>query len=390
MKKILYLRNFASTVNRSSYNLQEIGLGKAFVKKGYDCDIIYYSTDSLVKVEEIFNYNNNRLSIMWMKGIKFLSNSIYTSVLSKKFLEPYDLIITTEYNQLMTPLLTLLAPHKTVLYHGPYRDNNNKAVRTIYDMVFKSFLAKKIKTVYVKSDLAKQYLENKGFQRVVTVGVGLDKLNFETEPSENIEISELIAPLKNKKVLLYLGILEERRNVIFLLSILKEVVKRDDKFRLLMIGDGQKEDTDRYWKYVEEHHLRDYIIYLPKVKQSEVWQVYGAADIMVFPTTYDIFGMVLLESMHFQVPIISSVNGGAVTVIKNGINGVIVEASDERVWVERILDMHQDQVLLEKIKSESRKTIENLSWDEIADSFIQSLDDKTKEGVAVDKSTAYS
>ncbi|WP_090736354.1 glycosyltransferase family 4 protein [Paenibacillus sp. Mc5Re-14] len=377
--KILYLRNFASKVNGASYNLQEVGLGKALVRKGYDCDIVYYNDRKETHLEQVYRHAGCTLRIIWLHGFKFLSNSIYRDVLKDSFLAAYDLVITTEYNQIMTYLLSRKCPDKLALYHGPYRDNTHALIRKLYDVMLLPKVTKSLRRTYVKSDLAKRYLENKGFDNVITIGVGLDRSNVERgfnsddqsgEREENREVANELRRIGDRPVLLYVGVLEERRNIRFMLSTFKRVLQKHPGCLLLMVGNGRKIDTDRYWAYAQQLGLTDRIIHFPRVEQRHLWQIYGAADLMLFPTQYDIFGMVLLESMLFRVPIISSVNGGSVTLIEDGVSGVMLRSFSEEEWAGRIGTLLEDAELRQSLAEKAFLTIERMSWDRIADEIV--------------------
>ncbi|MXO79639.1 glycosyltransferase [Paenibacillus sp. OT2-17] len=385
IQKILYLRNFASKVNGDSYNLQEVGLGKALVRKGYDCDIVYYNDRKETHLEQVYRHEGCTLRIIWLHGFKFLSNSIYRDVLKDSFLDAYGLVITTEYNQIMTYLLSRKCPDKLALYHGPYRDNTHALIRKLYDIMLLPKVAKSLSRTYVKSDLAKRYLENKGFDNVVTIGVGLDRSKVERafdsdtsnnsedisgEREENREVANELRRIGDRPVLLYVGVLEERRNIRFMLSTFKRVLQKHPSCLLLMVGNGRKTDTDRYWTYAHELGITDSIIHFSRVEQRHLWQIYGAADVMLFPTQYDIFGMVLLESMLFRVPIISSVNGGSVTLIEDGVSGVMLRSFSEEEWSDRIGDLLDNAELRRSMAEKAFLTVERMSWDRIADEIV--------------------
>lgn len=385
IQKILYLRNFASKVNGDSYNLQEVGLGKALVRKGYDCDIVYYNDRKETHLEQVYRHEGCTLRIIWLHGFKFLSNSIYRDVLKDSFLDAYGLVITTEYNQIMTYLLSRKCPDKLALYHGPYRDNTHALIRKLYDIMLLPKVAKSLRRTYVKSDLAKCYLENKGFDNVVTIGVGLDRSKVERafdsdtsnnsedisgEREENREVANELRRIGDRPVLLYVGVLEERRNIRFMLSTFKRVLQKHPSCLLLMVGNGRKTDTDRYWTYAHELGITDSIIHFSRVEQRHLWQVYGAADVMLFPTQYDIFGMVLLESMLFRVPIISSVNGGSTTLIEDGVSGVMLRSFSEEEWSGRIGALLDNAELRRSMAEKAFLTVERMSWDRIADEIV--------------------
>lgn len=371
--KILYIRNFASKVNPKSYNLQEIGFGKALIKKGFDCDVIYFDNNNKLKIEEVFQFRNNKLRILWMNGMKFLNNGIFTNVLRKKFLDEYDLIITTEYNQIMTFFLSNLCPEKLVLYHGPYGDNSNKKIQLLYDSFFLPRMRKNIKLNFSKSDLANNYLKEKGFKDVITLGVGLDTEHIDERINLNKEIESKLEKVKDKKVLLYIGVLEERRNIIFLLNILKNILTLNNDIRLIIVGKGREDDTIKYWNFIKSNNLEESIIYFDKVEQRDLWRIYESSDVMLFPTNYDIFGMVLLESMHFQVPIISSVNGGSSTLIQHNINGLIIDKFDVSLWISEIQRLLNDSGLIAQIKQAAAETVKEATWDHIAERMLMQI-----------------
>ncbi|WP_422659329.1 glycosyltransferase family 4 protein [Paenibacillus sp. EC2-1] len=373
LSKVLYIRNFANKVNPKSYNLQEIGFGKALIKKGFDCDVIYFDNNNKLKIEEVFQFRNNKLRILWMNGMKFLNNGIFTKVLRKKFLDEYDLIITTEYNQIMTFFLSNLCPEKLVLYHGPYGDNSNKKIQLLYDSFFLPRMRKNIKLNFSKSDLANNYLMKKGFKDVITLGVGLDTEHIDERINLNKEIESKLEKVKDKKVLLYIGVLEERRNISFLLNILKNILTLNNEIRLIIVGTGREDDTKKYWNFIKSNNLEESIIYFDKIEQRDLWRIYESSDVMLFPTNYDIFGMVLLESMHFQVPIISSVNGGSSTLIQHNINGLIIDKFDVSLWISEIQRLLNDSGLIAQIKQAAAETVREATWDHIAERMLMQI-----------------
>ena len=188
MKKLLLIRPFANMMNIKSYNSQEIGLCKAFCKYGYDCDIVYFSTVN--RSEQVFSNGKNKITLIWKKGIKFGTMAIYPKYLNPIKLKPYDIIISNEYNQIMSILLTLI--HRNVyIYHGPYFNTFQlDSQMRIYDRISVPICNRLAKGIFTKTDDAAQFLYNKGLKKVKCVGVGLDTDKFAKEQSDPIYISE--------------------------------------------------------------------------------------------------------------------------------------------------------------------------------------------------------
>ncbi|MGU9155285.1 glycosyltransferase family 4 protein [Clostridium perfringens] len=371
-KKILYVRSGPYKVNLNSYNLQEVGFSKSLCDKGFSCDILYYSNFN--KDEEIYSNNNCNVRILWRKGIKILRTGIYPQILKKKFLSRYDLIIATEYSQIMTILMSKLS-NNVVIYNGPYYNLFKiKFIEKIYDKLFVNVINKNIKQVFVKSDLAKEYLIKKGIKNISVLGVGLDISKFELDNKPSNKINKLIEFMKKNKCLLYVGSLDDRKNFRFTLKVFEKVNNINPDIKLVVIGKGKRGYVENCFKEIKNETKKN-IIHINELDNNYLKFVYKEADIFVLPSKLEIFGMVLLEAMYFGVPTITSVNGGSSTLIKNNINGIIMNNFDENNWCNNILNLINNKDLSEKIKENSKNTIKNnFNWNSISSLFLNNLD----------------
>ncbi|WP_180247473.1 glycosyltransferase family 4 protein [Bacillus sp. AFS031507] len=366
-KKVLIIRNFASKININSYNLQEIGLGKAFVRKGFNCDVVYYSDNTYDEI--IYENNGKKLTVKWTKASKVMSNSIYYSLLKKSRINQYDIIVSTEYNQIMTFLLSLIVPEKVYLYHGPYKNNSKKLFQRVYDLIITPYIRKRIVKIFTKSDLANDYLKSKGFRNIKTIGVGLDIEKLEGNNNEKQTISEKYLNFNNKN-LLYVGVLEDRRNIEFLFKVFAKLIKKDPELNLVLVGNGENEDIERYFSLAQKLNINKNILHIKKLQQSELKYFYEKADLFLFPTSYEIFGMVIMESMYFKLPVISTYNGGSQILI-NSDNGVIIKNLDEAIWVEKIFNTLINTNKIRKLGGNANKQItENFTWDKILEKMF--------------------
>lgn len=368
---ILIIRNSADKVNINSYNLQEIGIARSLTKKGHNCDIVYYTDSKHIECEYI-NVGDKKITIYWCPAIKLLNNAIYIDLFKNNFLSKYDVIQTSEYNQIMTYLLGKFQDKPVVLYHGPYKDLRIKKLNKLYDILFLKSICKNIKSVISKSVLAEEYLANKGMRNINTIGVGLDIDRFNTDREEQ-NIYEELHINKNTRILLYIGRLEERRNIKFILDVFKSTLDniKNEEIKLLLIGDGNKEDKDAYFAYAEKLGIMQNIIYIQKMQQYKLKSIYEISDVFLLPTKYEIFGMVLLESMYFGLPVITSRNGGSLTIMENGKNGVIMEKFDKYLWSNEIIKILSDDDYKNKLSINAHETIKNkYTWDSLANKYI--------------------
>jgi UDP-glucose:(heptosyl)LPS alpha-1,3-glucosyltransferase len=100
----------------------------------------------------------------------------------------------------------------------------------------------------------------------------------------------------------------------------------------------------------------------------EIARYYAAADLFVFPTYYDAFGLVLTEAMATGLPVVASRAAGAAELIEHGVNGWLTNHAwnaDEIAAGIRVLA--GDEGLREHMGSAARATIERHTWDRTAE-----------------------
>lgn len=323
--KILIVRNSPTEVNLNSYNNQEVGLAKSLIDKGHDVGIVFY-TSSKYHEQKVGN-----IKIYYLPAKTFLNYSIYDAKIYD-IADKYDIIQTSEYNQIMSYKLAKKYKDKIIVYHGPYYRRKLITILNnfIFDIIYLKRFVKLNPMIITKSNLATIFLEKKGFKKVKTVGVGLDNSKF-----KNKEINrEFELTLQKDKIkLLNIATIEKRKNTLFLLKVLKELNKENNKYILYLIGKPISKYKNKCIKYIDKNNLKENVVFIDNVKQSEVSHIYENIDIYLLPSNYEIFGMVLLEAINFNKPIISSLNGGSSFLLNDF---QIIQKFDEKHWANKI------------------------------------------------------
>lgn len=363
-KKIMYLRSAPYEVSSKSYNLQEIGLLSEFCKKGIDCDLYYYSHK---EKEEIIEFTSARLKIHWIKGIRLLRSGVYPKLLNRKFLSQFDVIICSEYSQIMTVLLARL--HNNVYcYNGPYYNLFKlKFMEKIYDRLFVLQLQKNIRMFFCKSQLSVNYLKRKGLENSLFVGVGQNTDKFKTSivPTET---TKRIINIIDNNTLLYVGSIDERKNFPFLLKVFQREYKINNKRNLLIIGKGKKNYINKQLNSLDNEVVNKITI-IPFIDNNQLKFIYPKAFAFLLPSKLEIFGMVMLEAMYFGVPVVSSYNGGSSALIKNKVNGIVAGIDDVNRWVEAIQYLDKEDNREDLINNARSTIVSDFSWDSIANTI---------------------
>ena len=95
---------------------------------------------------------------------------------------------------------------------------------------------------------------------------------------------------------------------------------------------------------------------------DEVREAYGAADIFVFPSMGDGFGLVILEAMSAGLPVLCSTNCAGTDIVRDGENGFAIPAGDTDALVERLLWLQAKRQSLARMGLEARATARTYSW----------------------------
>lgn len=380
--RVLIVRTFPDILNLNTYNVQEIGLAKALVCKGIECGIVLYHGKKKDK-KEIYRFQKEgkeySVPIYWQRGIGVFKNGFMPSVY--KIAKDYDVVQVHEYDQIFSWMFYSKMRQPTVIYHGPYYHEYAKGYNfkcKVFDSMFLRRKKYEHVVVMTKSELASEFIRTKGFQKVHTIGVGVDSDKFRPEPGEKVECR--LEKDDTKFRLLYVGKIEERRNITFLVELFESLIKKSENIQLVIVGNGEKEYVDAFFERIRPWRESGKILYYQKATQKELSLIYQRSNMFVFTSNYEIFGMVLLEAMYFGLPVISSMNGGASVLVRDNQNGYIMNAFDVEMWENKILDLAGDTEKCSQMGELAHETIkEHFLWEKLADQFIDAYEEAITE-----------
>lgn len=129
-----------------------------------------------------------------------------------------------------------------------------------------------------------------------------------------------------RPVFLYVGQIIPRKGLKTLLEacvLLKQ--QGYENYTLMVVGDG--EQRPELEAYAQASGLEHQVQWIGKVPYRCLGHYFQFADVFIFPTYEDIWGMVLTEAMAFGKPVICSKGAGAVEMVKDGENGFIFDSN---------------------------------------------------------------
>lgn len=365
---IAIFRTGGSYIDYATYNCQEVGLAKALARKGYRVSVVMGGPETK---HTAINYENGTVDVYYLT-YRAIHQSMGIFCGWKDLLDELqpDVVQVHDMGILMSWLVAKWAKCRgvrCVLVQGNYETTHKpvfKQMERLFNLTFGRSLLKKVDAIGCKTQAAAEYIRHYApavKAPVVVTPVGLDEERFAVT-DEHADI-RMKYHLRGKKVLLYVGQLEPRRHPLLLLQVMQQL---PDDYALLIVGAGPL--TGSVKDYIKAHKLTN-VVLMGKMKQDRLPAVYRAADLFLLPSSYEIFGMVILEAMYFGVPVVSYSTAGANTVIDKG-TGVILPTFDAGAWRECIMEICSDSTHLQAMKQRCAATIrEKYVWDKAAANF---------------------
>lgn len=162
--------------------------------------------------------------------------------------------------------------------------------------------------------------------RIRVIYPGVDHSRYRPLPkSEELDQRYRLNP--GCKVVLYVGMEQPRKNLTVLVKALDGLRRQGMDVMLLKVGKPHRRaERSKLVSTIDELGLRDYVAILDYVEESELPRIYNLADLFVFPSLYEGFGLPPLEAMACGCPVIVSDTPALTEVV--GEAGVAVDPRD--------------------------------------------------------------
>jgi len=158
-----------------------------------------------------------------------------------------------------------------------------------------------------------QILESRGFElrKIKIFRRGIDTGLFSPQPMAR-QFFQKRYGLDDGFNLLYVGRISRDKDLPFLVKVYERLLQIDERWNLIFVGDGP------YLKELKVE-MRQYkrVRFLGRVDYSSLPEIYSSADLLVFPSTTDTFGMVVLEAQACGLPALVSDRGGPKEIIED-------------------------------------------------------------------------
>jgi phosphatidyl-myo-inositol alpha-mannosyltransferase len=224
-----------------------------------------------------------------------------------------------------------------------------------------------------------------------SIGPYFPDLSFRTIPNGiDTDFFSPAAPavtrVDDKRTIIFVGRFDPRNGVKHMIGAFTALRRARSDVRLIIVGDGPLRPLVE--RLVPEH-LREDVVFAGRVDRLRPGYL-ASADILCSPCSLASFGMVLLEGMSAGLPIVASRLPGFEFVMRDGIDGLMIDrVDDEQAWVAALNRLLDDQALRQSMGRAGReRALDAFAWPLVVDRLEALYDEillrKQSRAVALD------
>lgn len=183
--------------------------------------------------------------------------------------------------------------------------------------------------------------------------------------------------LGGKFILLFMGIFVERKNPIFLLKVLRQVLKESPNVALIYWGEGPLKMQIK--KIAKDLGVSKNIKLVAPIYGPAKNRIHNLADVFVHPSIDEGFALAPLEAMACAKPVIMNNLHSAKEAVEEGKNGFLCPPNNVKVWSQKTLRLLNDKNLREKLSKNSyEKAKRDFNWNKSVQTHLEVISYLTK------------
>ena len=352
-------------------------LSKRLIKDGHDVYVItykegnvpYYENDKGVHVYRVDNYMINANNFIdWTMQLNFNMISKATEIINKegKFdvIHAHDWLVAyaakTLKDSFGIPLVSTIHATEAGRNSGIHTPEQKYVNDTEWMLTYESSEVI-VNSKFMKNDL--QRLFGLPYEKINVVPNGINTTAY-NGVEKDYDFRRKYA-MDNEKIILFMGRLVYEKGVQHLISAMPKILAGYHDAKLIIAGKGGM--IDELKSQVNAMGLGNKVYFTGYLNAKQVSKMYKCADISVFPSTYEPFGIVALEAMLAGVPTVVSDVGGLNEIVEHRVDGMKSYAGNPNSLADSILELLLNPELCDKITKKAKQKVKNeYNWAKIA------------------------
>jgi len=353
-------------------------LSKRLIKDGHEvtvvtyrdnADVPEYENDKGVNVYRVDNYMihpNNFID--WIMQLNFNMLSKATEIINKEggfdVIHAHDWLVTYAAKSLKNaydiPIVATIHATEAGRNSGIHDETQRYINDTEWLLTYEATEVI-VNSNYMKNEI--QRLFGLPFDKINVIPNGINLSNF-TGIERDYDFRRQYA-MDNEKIILYVGRLVYEKGVQHLIAAMPKILSNYNDAKLIIAGRGGMMDELR--AEASNLGLNDKIYFTGYLNSKQVQKMYKCADVAVFPSTYEPFGIVALEAMLAGVPTVVSDVGGLDEIVTHGVDGMKSYAGNANSIADSVTALLYDHQLATNVSKKAKQKVkEQFNWEKIA------------------------
>lgn len=353
-------------------------LSKRLIKDGHEvtvvtyrdsADVPEYENDKGVNVYRVDNYMihpNNFID--WIMQLNFNLVSKATEIINKEggfdVIHAHDWLVTyaakTLKNAYDIPIVATIHATEAGRNSGIHDETQRYINDTEWLLTYEATEVI-VNSNYMKNEI--QRLFGLPFEKINVIPNGINLSNF-TGIERDYDFRRQYA-MDNEKIILYVGRLVYEKGIQHLIAAMPKILSNYHDAKLIIAGRGGM--MDELKAEARNLGLGNKIYFTGYLDSKQVQKMYKCADVAVFPSTYEPFGIVALEAMLAGVPTVVSDVGGLNEIINHGVDGMKSYAGNPNSIADSVTALLKDHQLAANVSKKAKQKVkEQFNWEKIA------------------------
>lgn len=344
-------------------------LSKRLIKDGHEVYVITYKEgdvpafedDKGVKVYRVDNYMINPNNFIdWIMQLNFnmitKANELIASGIKFDVVHAHDWLVAYSAKTIKSsyniPLVSTIHAHEAGRNNGIHDEVQRYINDTEWLLTYES------SEVIVNSNFMKGELQrtfNLPYDKINVVPNGINLTAFNgVEKDYNFRRNYAS---DNEKIILFMGRLVNEKGIQHLIDAMPKVIEHYNDAKLVIAGKGGM--LDQLKAKVSALGIEHKVCFAGYLNSKQVTKMYKCADVAVFPSTYEPFGVVALEAMLAGVPTVVSDIGGLNETVDHEINGMKSYAGNANSIADSIISLLYNPALRDRIVKNAKIKVKN-------------------------------
>lgn len=352
-------------------------LSHRLIKDGHDVTVVtyrdgnvpYFEDDNGVQVYRVDNFMiqpNNFID--WVMQLNFNMIAKTGEIIAKEgnfdIIHAHDWLVAyaakTLKNSYNTPIVSTIHATEAGRNSG-IREPQQKYINDTEWMLTYESSEVIVNSNYMKNEL--QRLFGLPFEKINVVPNGVSPSNF-TVSERDYDFRRKYA-MDNEKIILFMGRLVYEKGIQHLIGAMPKILNNYHDAKLIVAGKGGM--LGELQNEVNSLGLGNKVYFTGQLSPKQVQKMYKCADIAVFPSTYEPFGIVAIEAMLSGVPTVVTDIGGLNEIVEHGVTGMKSYAGNSNSLADSILALLFDHKLCDTVVKNAKQEVKTkYNWTKIA------------------------